>query len=275
VEISCQKDVFIVGRGENATIAVEGSLQVHGVSAREVIFENVTVEPAAVCEDVHLDMCKFRKSGGVKTPKDGRTEGKLFIENVQFEHDTHFDVTIARGSIDLSSTSSQEVVTIRGVDVDGSPNKVKIKIRGCSGSLTALYGGLEITGCDDVTVRLNAIRGVEDRVYLADNATLTFDGNKVVTRSIELRQSAAGGFAKTKLQKCDIYCETVSAFAPRVGNQRDHISVDKCWFKGIVKPGEVEEKVFKDGADDPENGAYLSLKKINERPLELSGAIER
>ena len=60
VEISCQKDVHIRGRGKNPVLEVEGSLQVHGVRAREVIFEGVTIRTARKFEDVHLDMCIFR-----------------------------------------------------------------------------------------------------------------------------------------------------------------------------------------------------------------------
>ena len=46
VEITCLRDVYVVGKGKDAIIEVKGSLKVHGVGAREVIFENVKIELA-------------------------------------------------------------------------------------------------------------------------------------------------------------------------------------------------------------------------------------
>ena len=61
VEVTCLRDVYIVGKGSGAVIEVEGRLKVHGVGAREVIFENVAVELKPKFESVHMDMAIFRK----------------------------------------------------------------------------------------------------------------------------------------------------------------------------------------------------------------------
>src|SRR5688572_11119507 len=47
VEISVLKEIIVKAKGSApAVIEVEGSLTVHGVFSREVIFEDVTIEPA-------------------------------------------------------------------------------------------------------------------------------------------------------------------------------------------------------------------------------------
>ena len=67
VDISIQKNVYVVAKGEGATLRVEGGLKVHGVGLREVIFEGVTIELPAKLKDVRLDTAIFRNGGGVVT----------------------------------------------------------------------------------------------------------------------------------------------------------------------------------------------------------------
>lgn len=268
VEVSCQKNVIVRGVGEGATIVVEGSLQGHGVGAREIIFENVMIEPAAKCEDLHLDMVIFRSGGGIRTGKEKATDGKLFLENTRLTDGAVFDVEMVEGSVDLSSFKCDTVAKLVALDREGSPNKLKVKIRG-----SQFTKGLELRNADDVTVRINTFNG--ERVTFVDCGSLIFDGNKVTAKRVEIVQQKAGRQAKTKLQKCDFYCDEISVWAPLEKGKSDVVTVDKCYFKGETDEDAIHEKFLRDGRDLESNGATFKLKKVNERPLELAGAIER
>ncbi len=281
VEISCQKDVRIRGRGPNAVLEVEGSLQVHGVSAREVIFEDVLVRTAPNVQDLQLDMCIFRGAGGVTTAAEMPSEGKIFLEHVTLEASCRLELAFTRGNIDLSSVKAGSTVRIVGAVPEGAPNDdVKLKVRDCS-----FTGGLEVLGVRDVTVRINRLLGA--RSTFQDCEKFDFDGNKVTSKVLEFRQSAQGGFGATTISKCDLYCERIEVYAPANGSRGDTVRMDKCWFKGAVTDEkQLHATVLVDASDTPEppkqgaeqpapNGARIALKNVQERPLELAGAIER
>ena len=269
VEVSCQKDVVIRGETKDATLVVAGSLQVHGVSSREVIFDGVVVEAAADSEDVHLDMCEFRGGGGVRSPKDQAVDGKLFLENVTFTTGAKLDVTMERGNLDLSAVTSKAPVRLSFRDPEGARrNSCRVTVRGSS-----LDGGLFIDNAADLTVRLSSMGG--DLSRFTDNDVLTFDGNKVTSKTLSFVQTRNGRFGKTKLQKCDIYSTSLVARSPVGKKTSERISVDKCWFNDRTREKDLRTGLIKDGKDDPENAAVFRFKKINGRPLELGGSRQR
>ena len=268
VEVSCQKDIYIRGVGKNATIVVQGSFQGHGVAAREIIFENVTVEPGESCQDLHLDTVIFRKGGGIRSAKGTSVKGKLFLEGVHLTGNTQLDVAMRGGSIDLAGIDCDALAKVVAVNANGRPNKLKVKVRG-----SVFRKGFELREAHDVTVRINSFAG--ERVTFVNCGTLIFDGNKVTAKRLEIVQQKAGRHKGTKLQKCDFYCDEISVWAPVQKGKSDTVKVDKCWFKGIEKAKDVHAKFLRDGNDDPKNGAKFALKKVNKRALELAGSLER
>jgi len=269
VEISCQKDVYVRGHGEDPTIRVEGALKIHGVSLREVIFENVTIRLAPRFGDVQLDMAIFRGGGGVATTPDAPATGKLFVENVQFEDRARIDVSFENGSVDLSSVGTASETSIRAAKgEDDGKNQLKVKIRACD------LRGLLVERARDVTVRLTRL--APGRAEFRDCRTLIFDGNKVNAGVLAFHQSVAGGFRRTRITKCDIYSKELVVHAPKKGGKsRDRIVVDRCWFEGETDPKVLREEIVRDGEDDEENGATVRLVKPLERPNELAGAVDR
>lgn len=267
-EISCQKDVHVVARGSNAVLEVAGSLQAHGVSTREIIFEGVTIEPAPRCEDIHLDMVIFRKGGGLKTPKGKPVHAKIFVENTEFNDSSALDIELTKGRVDLSATESYGPVRVTGVAEEGrrSSNLV-LMVRGCR-----FDQGLFVTGARDATIRINHLRG--DRSEFVDCHELTFDGNKVNSEVLLFRQTKSGRFSKTKLQKCDIYSNSVRFEAP-VGKSKEKVSLDKCFFKGFTRKKEILAAVIHDARNNEKSGVMAVFRKVNKRPLELAGALER
>jgi len=267
-EISAQKDIHIVGRGSGAVLVVEGSLQAHGVDGREIIFEGLTVEPAARCEDIQLDMVIFRKGGGVRTAKGKPIKGKIFIENATFHDTASIDLHLYAGEVDLLDVSSYAQVRVEGVPAAGKTvSELKFKTIGGNYS-----GGLFLTGARDATVRINVLGGTTSE--FVDCRKLTFDGNKVRSQTLLFRQTRAGRFSKTKLQKCDIYSDRVVFDAP-VAKRKERCSIDKCWFRGLTKAREIQEKVIHDARRNPKSGVTAVFRKIKKKPLELAGPVDR
>ncbi|MHC4956849.1 MAG: hypothetical protein ACYTGN_00640 [Planctomycetota bacterium] len=268
-EISVQKDVFIVGRGKSAVLEVEGSLQIHGVLTREVIVKDLWIEPSARFEDIHLDMVKFRDSGGLRAPKQLKAKGKVFVENVIFGQGTFLELALAGGRVDLSALGMYEPAVVVGLPEQGKIfAPLTVNVRGCTRveAPNGFVGGLFVKGAKDVTVRINYLGGAKSE--FSDCYAITFDGNKVMSAELAFSQSASGRMSKTKLQKSDIYSTRVSFKVPP--GEKEGVRLDKCWFKGIVKKKEILEKVIR-----AEGEVIVKFGKINKRPLELAGPLER
>ncbi len=277
VEVTCLKDVHIRAKGPGAVIEVEGSLIVHGVGAREVIFEGVTVEPGARFGEIRMDQTIFRGGGGVRTPAERACAGKLFFELMQFQRGTALDVTMSAGSVDLSSMHAWDPIRVSAVDADGKTgNTVRLNVRGCvaANGLPGIDGGLVVKGLSEVVVRLSRLGGA--LTSISDwRQSLIFDGNKVNSATLEFKQPEAGRFARMTMAKCDIYSSRVQTSAPPAERFKDTCTMDRCWFKGVTDPKALFGKVLFDGADDPKNGTRIVLPKVNDRPLELAGPVDR
>ena len=275
IKLSIQHYTRIVGKGDDAVLVVEGTLKVTGVEGGRVIFENVTIELAERFNDVNIDNAKFKGVGGIRTPHEKAVSGKLHIEEVDFDRGCPIDVSFRSGTIDLIASYCVGPVTIKCVDPPRRKNSVRVSIHSCSRGFHmggTLHGGLFIDNADDCTVRLNRMTG--DLVVLSNCRKLIFDGNKVLTKTLEFRQDKAGRFSKTKILKCDMYCEKLTAFAPKHATKKDIIRVDKCWFRAHTKRMFLHDNVIEDGRDSPDNGARIVFAKIMEKPLKLAGEAE-
>jgi hypothetical protein len=274
IEITCLRDVYIVGKGKDAVIEVEGKFKVHGVGAREVIFENVAVEVLPNFDSIHMDMAIFRKGASVRTVPDKPAAGKrFFLQMVDFKEDATLNLDFNDGQIQLRSVCSDKPVTIRGFTPEGKKeNKVKLFCLGCAegGEHPGLVGGLIVENVYDVTIRINRLGG--EKSEFKGCRVLFFEGNKVTSKSLLIEQTALLDFRKTKFNKCDLYCDKVTVkSAPGEDKERDNLFVDRCWFKGILDPDRVRKEILTDGADDEKNVAEVKLGKLGKRPLELAG----
>ena len=288
VEVSVQKDIIIRGKGgAPAVIEVEGSLTVHGVYQREVFFENVTVEPCPQFTQITMDMTVFRgESGGVKTGRDQSVEGPLQIEQFDFIGGATMDVTFAAGSVVLSSVCANNPIRIRTLKPPGKENNnVRIFLRGCPqdpqvlctphGSRVGLVGGLEVDGGDDVTLQLSRIGG--DLAAVRNwGQRLIIQGLKINSTLLEVTNAKAGQFQRVQFANCDIYSNTVTVSAPLEKGVKDTLTMDRCWFKGVVDPKKIFADTVKDSEDDPaKNGVKVILVKPEERAKELAGPLEK
>jgi len=285
VEITVQRDVHVRAKGDKpAVIEVEGALKATGVSTREVIFENVTLEPCPKFNAIHCDSVWFRNGGGVRTPKDVPGEGYLFLEGVDLSKGAGFEVLFQSGDVKMSSICTDGPTRIRIVPPPGSKeDRVRVFLRGSGqggqcpnhSQRIGFGGGLEVDGGEDVTIQLSRVGG--DLCSVRNwGQRLIFDGMKVNATRLEFSHRKAGQFQKVQCAKLDVYSTIVSAAAPVDRVLKDTFTMDRCWFKGYDDPKVIQEKVIQDGFDDPAgNGARVSLPKINTRPLELAGSVDR
>jgi hypothetical protein len=275
VNITCQKDVHIKGRGgSTAVIEVEGTLELQGVNAREVILEGVAIEPCERFTEINADSAIFRGGGGIRTPKDKAVDGKIFVELCTFQTGALLNVSLSGGSLDLSSSQFHDPVTVRGVDPPGAKgNRVRLFARGCTGTY-GFGGGLVVENVADVVIQFSRLGG--GLTAVRDwGGPMRFDGNKVNSAALEFTHSQPGRMPRATVVKCDIYSDRVKARSPASSSVRDALLLDRCWFKGGSDPKVIAEKVLKDGSADAENGAILVLGKVNERPNELAGSEDR
>jgi hypothetical protein len=267
VEISCQKDIFIKATGTTpAVIVVEGSFKAHGVGAREIIFEGVTVEPGPEFDEIQLDMCIFRKGGGLATPKDGAARGRILLQNVRFREDARVDLALSAESFQFLDSDCSGSLRLRGAPGKDGLNRLKAVVR------AADCGGMEAIGVADLTVRINTFRALP--LVFRDCAALQFDGNKVEAREIRFEQTKAGGFARTQVMKCDLYAKTIAFHSPADPKRDDVVVLDKCWFEGVTDAKAIAERI-RDAADDPANNVRAKVLNPQERPLELAGSVNR
>ena len=279
-EISVQKDIKIVGRGKDAVLEVAGSLQVHGITDKEVIIENLVIEPAARFEEIRLDMVRMY-GGGVTNPGKMPVDGRVVLENSELHKGMVVDLTMTGGEVRLLNCMFREPVKIRGVPEKGkSKSTVKAEITSCylkprrrgavkqGTSYSGLLGGLFLTGVRNAVVRINRLAGPTSE--FVDCPGLTLDGNKINSHKLVLRHSRNGGFKGTKVQKCDIYSGKLILHSP-AGKKREKVPFDKCWFLDLKKAKDIQAKVIEDGNDNPECGVVAIFRKINTRPLELAG----
>jgi hypothetical protein len=280
VEITVQKDTTLVGRGKDATIEVEGELQIHGVGDSMVVMEGITIEVQPVFGDVRLDMVKVTgASRGVVTPKGKSADGRIFIQNTQFEGQAGLDVTMTGNEVDLQRVYVRAPVRVKAVDPAGSTgNRVKLNLlNNCSGPKSvepgALQGGIVVERVHEVIVRACRIGG--DKASFTDCESVTFDANQVNCASVEITQSAAGRFGQTSISKCDVRCQKIVLFAPAAPGKTEIVPVDKCWFEGETDEAAVRTKFLRDKDDDAKCGVRADVTKLMERPLELAGKIKK
>jgi len=281
-EISVQKDVRIAGRGAGAVLVVEGELKVHGVTGKEVVIDGLSIEPAPKFGEIRLDKVFVRGGATLRTPEGAAVDGRIVIENTDFEQGTHLDVRLTGGRIDLLNAMSYEPARIAGADPgEGKRNRLTVNANGCffkptvrSGSSDGRTGysgflnGLFVSGAAEVLVRNCRMAGGASE--FADNGKLTFDGNKVDSERLVFKQSEPGRFKGLKLSKCDFYGRQIVLFAPK-GKRKERVVIDKCWFRDVTDRRKIEQSFIHDGDDDEACGVYATFRKINKRPLQLAG----
>jgi len=285
VEITCQKDVHVKAKGSGpAVIEVEGSLKIRGVATREVILDGITVEPCAEFVAIRIDSTWFRNGGGVKTPGETPVKGDLFLELCDLSKGAGFDVLFHTGEVRLSSICTDGKTRIRTVPPPGAKaGSVRVFLRGSGqgGTCTnhsarvGFGGGLEIDGGDDVTVQLSRIGGSLCSVRNWGQRMI-FDGNKVNAPKLVFGHRTAGQFQKVQCAKLDVYSTEIVVDAPPSESLKDTFPMDRCWFKGETNPKTILDTLVKDGADDPaKNGTRVALPKVDARPHELAGSVDR
>ena len=287
VEVTVLKGAQILGRGKDATLVVEGGLKIHGVTGLEVAIEGVTVEPAAKFDAIRIDEAIFRKGGGIRTAAKVPCDGYFMLELLDFTDTAALDVTVAKGSVEMSNVCSETPVSLVAVDDPTThSNTVRFEIRGCvqgkdtecrpHTSRCGLRGGLVVEAANEIVVRMSRLGGA--LASIRDwRKSLIFDGNKVDARRLEFIQPVAGRFKVAQLFKCDVYSPKVVFTAPPAkAGETEEIQFERFCFANAGLDEKAVEAVVEDAADAPgKNGVRVKITKLNERPLGLAGSIPK
>jgi hypothetical protein len=264
-----------------AVIEVEGGLDIVGVFDKEVTIEDVVIEPCATFEGIRLVTTVFHGTGGLRTKEGVPANGKLRVELTDFMKPTTVDLVFGGGYVDLMTSCFDLPVKLRGVDPSPTKgNTLRLGVRNCNqygyackGHLSrqGLRKGLSIENADEIVVSGCNIGG-ESLVIKDWGSKLTFDMNKVATDLLDIRNSEAGRMAKVQFTKSDIGSAQVNVYAPPAPGMKDHLTMDRCWFRGITDGKEILRKIVRDGDDLPEaNGSRVVIVKPASEPVEIAG----
>ena len=115
--ISISRGVKIVGRGEEPTLVVEGTLLIHGTRNDNVFIRDLVIEPSTRFGELRLDMVDFRGAGGVRNDKQKPVAGQIVIENAWMQLGAGIDVSMCSGQMLILNSSFGSPVRINGVTV--------------------------------------------------------------------------------------------------------------------------------------------------------------
>jgi hypothetical protein len=287
VELSVFKGITIRAAGSApAVIQVDGGFDAVGVQGREVVFENVTVEPGESFESIRLVTTLFRNGGGLRTSEGKPADGKTFVvELSDFMKPCAVDLAFAGGSLSMLSSCFDLPVRVRGATSEpGKRSRLRAAFRQCGQDETyrcrghmAIQGfraGLTVEDAEEVTIQACRLGG-ENFSVKGWSTRLLFTANKVEAPRAEFVAREPGLMAKVQCQENDFLSGDVWVSAPPKAGLRDSLRMDRCWFRGLTDPGEILRKVVRDGEDVPEvNGARVVLVKVAGRPSGMGGKVE-
>jgi hypothetical protein len=273
VTINCKQNIRIVGRGENPTLEIAGSLIIEGQPHQEVEIENLRIAPSDQFFEIRIEWTNIA-GGSIATMTDG-ADGKFSLDCAKVQ--APVDITFRDGRIRILTSEFRGPVLIKGAPDGKSGSKVKIDINHCCGKDTdkqldlkaGFFAGLRIERAPSVLLRGSWLTG--GSYEFEDCEKLTFDGNTVVMAQTAFRQTSAGKFRRTKVTKCDFHDGKVTFHAP-AGSRADKVIVEKCWFAGMTDDDDIRAKMVQDGTGNEECGVKVVLRKTNERPLGIGGS---
>ncbi|HEX5135442.1 MAG TPA: hypothetical protein VFY93_00590 [Planctomycetota bacterium] len=279
VAVTCKQGIRILGRGDDPTLEVAGTLVIEGQPRQEVVIENLRIEPAPQFQEIRIEWA--RMSGSIATPEGGAAAGPLAIDCTTVSGPV--SLAFGQGEIRLMHSELQGQVTLAGVPREGAaaaPLKIRI-LNCCRGTDRAeeiqlnagFWSGLAVSRASDVLVRANWLTG--GAYDFEDCGELVFDGNTAVSADrVAFRQTKPGGFKRTRVMKSDFYGVEVRLESPKA-ETADKVVIDKCWFGGTEDPQKVLEAAVRDGSRDATSGARAQFRKINKSPLGIGGTPQR
>lgn len=234
VRITLGPGTRVVGRGKNAVIDLEGSIQVAGEPGAEVVFENVWINLTWKFAGLRIKHAKFLKSGGVSVPHERETRGKAYLEHVTMTKEASVWVTFHEGSIELRHVTSESTCQIAAT---ASDRNVKLDMFACrftsSSDPKVIKGGLRTHHVKEVRIENTHFGGLSSS--FTGGVKLALEGCRFAGRGVSFRQPTKGRIGKIKIAKCDFGKDTGVTFeGPRGGKER--VTLKECYFGGIADP---------------------------------------
>ena len=276
VEVSVQRGVRIVGRGEGAVLRVEGTLVMQGTLGSEIEVKDLDLVLAPKFQQVRTGYCDFLSSN-ILTAEGGSSAGKLQIENALVTGGSRIELTFHEGVIRLLGLSALLPTKIVCVPPEGgSESQVEVWASNCFQSTAAagITGGLSVTGAAKLSIRTCRIAG--ELASFRDCRAITFDSNRIDSKRFELLAGRPEELGSLKITKCDIYSRSVVLRAAKGDSSViARILFDRCYWGGLLDPRKILEEVVTDGDDESDNATRARIGKIQKRPVGLAGLPER
>ena len=275
VTIDGLRHCTIRGVGADATLVLEGKLQLKAVTGGKIRFENVQLEIAPECKELTLSDAVF-VGGGMRMTPETTSRVKLFAIKTEFTGGATCDLVSSEGKLEFQSCSFDSRVTIVGAPrSEKSGSNVVVQLEACSGTENGrwrgLLGGLKITGTKSVLVR-NCDLGASETAFV-DVPRLDFDGNNARSAMTSFSQSEYGAFGKTHIRNCDFRTKLVFSAPPheRDADKAERLMLDHCYFDGRTDPEQIAKAMIVDHSTDPEVSVLCTFAKISAVPLGLGG----
>ncbi len=262
------------GATEDAVIEVSGVLEMKAVTGGNVVLRNVWLELTPECKSIYLSDVKFVGGGGIRASEKGPSTADIYIENVEFTGGATLALACSAGTVTISSVNANKPVALIGAArSERADSKANIRVLNCKGSKRGMGGGLTITGAKSALVQFTHLGG--DLSRFADNGKLSFEGNNVLSDTIEFEYTKPGQFKKAKVSGCDFRSKAVKFLAPLNGAKTERVSVKDCWFTSGTDAEEILARQVEDVTRNKESSAAVSLKKIKASPIGFGGKISK
>jgi len=260
----------IRGRGPNAVLEVEGTLEMRAVTGGKVKVENLRIELMPRFRKLSIMNTEFIGTSSVESATGESHEGRVYIAGTKFNDKTRLSLAMTGGDAIVSGCHFVNPVLIDGVPrSEKAGSNVKVRVMGCTGRDQGIWGGITIRGGKDVVLSGCDLAG--DLVGLDDNRDLQFISNNVRPARIEFRQSKSGKFGRTEIKTCDFRTPDIALGAPPRRKAPERLVMESCWFGGSVDEDQIRAEKITDVGKDPELGVIAVLKKIRPSPLGFGG----
>ncbi|MBI5433048.1 MAG: hypothetical protein HZA52_09490 [Planctomycetes bacterium] len=260
----------VTGRGDDATLVIEGELQMRAVTGGLVVLENVELELARDFHALSLMQTEMHGTGGIVSDEKDAHEGTVYVSGSKFVGSTKVALRMTGGTAAFSSCSFAQQVSIQGVPrSEKAPSQLEFGMQGCKGDKEGVFGGLRVVGIKEANLAFNDLAGTE--CLFSDVEKLKLYGNNVRAERCEFAQTKAGRFGGTDIEADDFRAKRIVLTAPPKPGAPERVKFTSCWFGGGTDAKTIRAELFEDAGTDPKIGAVAELQKVVATPVGMGG----
>lgn len=260
----------VTGRGDDATLVIEGELQMRAVTGGSVVLENVKLELARGFHALSLMQTEMRGTGGIVSDEKDAHEGTVYVSGSKFVGSTKVALRMTGGTAAFSGCNFAQQVSIQGVPrSEKAPSQLEFGMQGCKGDKEGVLGGLRVVGIKEANLAFNDLAGAE--CLFSDVEKLKLYGNNVRSERCEFAQSKPGRFGGSDIEADDFRSKRIVLTAPPKPGAPERVKFTSCWFGGGTDAKAIRAELFEDAGTDPKIGAIAELQKVVATPVGMGG----